>query len=634
MYVRRKLRFAELFLGISVALLTSGGYAAPTAGAQKVAPAVASVDPPNWWAGLPNPMLLVRGENLTDATFAVHAPNVRVVRTQISANGHWAFVWLDAAGASPQTLHLTVKTTDGKIQIPFELKQRHAASAAFQGFSSKDVMYLIMPDRFADGDRSNDQPAESPGTYDRSRPRAYHGGDLRGIQQHLDYIQKLGATTIWMTPLYDNDNHSPGDYHGYGAVNMYGVDEHLGTVKDYVALATAIHQRGMKLVLDTVPNHVGPKNPWVLDPPAPDWFHGTLAHHIEANGNFAPITDPHAPPAAYRPAVDGWFANVLPDLNQSNPLVKQYLIQNAIWWIETAPLDGLRLDTFPYVDRAFWQDFHAELHALYPHLTTVGEIFNSDPTIVSYFAGGVKRAGIDTGLDTPFDFPTYFALRDTLAADKPMTTLQQVERMDWLYPHPERLVIFMGNHDTKRFSSRQGVTPARMKLAFGLLATLRGMPQIYSGDEIAMPGGDDPDNRRDFPGGFPGDATSAFTVNGRTADQAAMHDWVSHLLLLRAANPALLTGTQQNLLADDTGFVFARIAEGKVGGDGAGETLLMLMSKAKTPREFSLDFAHTALDGAHSLTPLWNTDSNVTVQHNQCTVSVPAEQLVIYRVQH
>ena len=617
---------AAFFCGPSAAMLAATSPAVASHGPVVTSPVVTSIDPPNWWAGLPNPMLLVRGENLTGAAFVVDAGKVKIVRTQISANGHWAFLWLNTETAAAQTVQLTVKTAQGKTQMPFVLEKRHAATAGFQGFSSKDVMYLIMPDRFADGDQSNDAPADAPGTYDRSKPRAYHGGDLRGIEEHLGYLQQLGVTTIWTTPLDDNDNHSPQDYHGYGAVNMYGVDEHLGTVKDYVALADAIHKRGMKFVLDTVPNHVGPKNPWVLDPPAPEWFHGTLAHHIEANGNFAPITDPHAPLAAYRAAVDGWFANVLPDLNQSNPLVKQYLIENAIWWIETAQLDGLRLDTFPYVDRDFWHDFHAELHAIYPHLTTVGEVFNSDPTIVSYFAGGVKRAGIDTGLDTPFDFPTYFALRATLAADQPMTALQQVERMDWLYPHPERLVMFLGNHDTSRFISEKGATPARMKLAFGLLATLRGMPQIYSGDEIAMPGGDDPDNRRDFPGGFPGDAHSAFTAQGRTPEQAAMHDWVSQLFTLRAVHPALLTGMQQNLLVDDTGFVFARIAAGD-------ETLLVLMNKAQKPREFQLDFAHTGLTGARGLTPLWNAGARVHVQRDGCDVSVPAEQLVVYRVE-
>jgi glycosidase len=232
----------------------------------------------------------------------------------------------------------------------------------------------------------------------------------------------------------------------------------------------------------------------------------------------------------------------MPDLNQENPLVSQYLIQNAMWWIETVGLDGLRIDTFPYVGREFWQDFHRALHGVYPSLTTVGEVFNGDPTITSFFAGGVERQGIDTGLYTPFDFPVYFIIRDVLLHDKPMTALIEIVRQDRLYPHPERLVFFFGNHDTRRFLSEPGATPERLKLAFGQLATLRGMPEIYSGDELAMQGGDDPDNRRDFPGGFPGQKDNGFIAAGRTNDEHAMFTWTSRLFQLRSQHSALQSG--------------------------------------------------------------------------------------------
>lgn len=605
-------------------------------------PAVQKADPPNWWSGLPNPMLLLNGKNLNAAHVTTSVPGISVRRTRVSANGHWAFVWLDIASAPPQKFDLIVRTLGGETRIPYELDQRHAPTEGFQGFSSADVMYLIMPDRFADGDTSNDQLVQAPGTFDLGKPRAYHGGDLRGIEQHLDYIQKLGVTTLWITPLYANEPRSASDYHGYRAIDMYAVNPHFGNMQDYTELAQALHSRGMKLVLDTVPNRVGAKNPWMLDPPAPEWFHGTLAHHVEANSNFAPITDPHAPPAAYLSALDGWFGDVLPDLNQSNPLVREYLIQNAIWWIESGTLDGLRLDTFPYVDRAFWQSFHSVLHALYPHLTTVGEIFNPDPTIVSYFAGGVKHAGIDTGLYTPFDFPTYYALRSTLTGtaptgDAPMTRLADVQRQDWLYPHPERLVTFLGNHDTGRFISEPEATPERMELAFGLIATMRGMPQIYSGDEIAMAGGGDPDNRRDFPGGFPGDKSDAFTAAGRTPQQESMHAWVRGLLDLRAHHDVLATGVQQDLLVDDTGMVFARFESptpGKaVTATEEGEIMLVLLNKSDQARIFHLDFTHTALQGITALTPAWNTKEQTSVEHNECDVTVGAEQLIVMAAQ-
>ena len=644
MYPQLPARFQCIFACCMLLLLIAYPGSLRAEGKHSVAgdrPTIQQTDPPNWWSGLPNPMLLIRGKNLSGARVRTSAQGIVVQRTRVSANGDWLFVWLDISSAPPQHFNLLVRTPDGSVRLPYELDQRHSAAAGFHGFNSSDVMYLIMTDRFSDGDLSNDHLNSMPGTFDRSKPRAYHGGDLRGIENHLDYIQQLGATTIWITPLYAQDPNSPADYHGYGAFNMYAVNPHFGTLHDYEELASDLHRRGMKLVLDTVPNHVGPRNPWVLDPPAPNWFHGTLAKHLEANGNFAPITDPHAPPAAYRKAVDGWFANILPDLNQSNPLVEQYLIQNAIWWIESGTLDGLRLDTFPYVDRAFWRDFHAELHALYPNLTTVGEVFNPDPTIVSYFAGGATHEGIDTGLYTPFGFPTYFALRETLTGtlpggDEPMTRLENVQRQDWLYPHPERLVTFLGNHDTMRFISEPGATPARMKLAFGLLATMRGMPQIYYGDEIAMPGGNDPDNRRDFPGGFPGDTNDAFTPAGRTPAQESMHAWVQGLLQLRAHHPVLQTGAQQDLLVDDTGMVFARVEAGPsekpIAVGAKGEIVLVLLNKAKTARTFHLDFSDTALAGIRALTPLWNAQPAV-VDDNRSDVTVGPEQLSVLQAQ-
>jgi glycosidase len=270
-------------------------------------------------------------------------------------------------------------------------------------------------------------------------------------------------------------------------------------------------------------------------------------------------------------------------------------------------------------------------------LTTVGEIFNPDPTIVSYFAGGATHHGIDTGLYTPFGFPTYFALRATLSGKAPtgnqsMIQLENVQRQDWLYPHPERLVTFLGNHDTRRFASEPGATPARMKLAFGLLATMRGTPQIYYGDEIAMPGGNDPDNRRDFPGGFPEDAKDSFTAAGRTPVQESMHAWVQGLLQLRAHHSVLQSGAQQDLLVDDTGMVFARLEAPPPGkpipATAQGDIVLVLLNKATSPRTFHLDFSDTALEGIHFLTPLWNAQA-VEMTQNHCDVTVGAQQLIV-----
>ena len=615
----RRAALAPLFIALACG---STGILAQQPAAKPVVPVIGKVDPPNWWVGLPAPMLLVHGEHLNGAIVHVIAHGVTVAKHQASPNGHWLFIWLDTAETSPQTVRIVIQNAAGSASRDFPLSKRQIGDRQFQGFSPADVMYLIMTDRFANGDTSNDHPVGTRDD-DQSAPRGWHGGDFRGIEQHLDYLQQLGVTTVWTTPVYDNTP-SPQAYHGYSATDMYAVDPHFGTLADYRRLATALHQHRMKIVLDTVPNHVGPNHPWVMDEPMPDWFHGTLAHHSAAKGDFRSIPDPHAAPLASRDVVQGWFANVLPDLNQENPLVAKYLIQNAIWWIETAGLDGLRLDTFPYVGRAFWHDFHAQLHSIYPHLSTVGEIFDPDPTITSYFAGGVVHEGIDTGLDTPFDFPLYFALRDVLVHGAPMTRLENALRQDRLYPHPQNLVTFFGNHDTTRFLGDKDATVDELKLAFALLATMRGMPQIYSGDEIAMQGGEDPDNRRNFPGGFRDakDAKeNAFVSDGRSPQEQETFAWASMLFQFRKRHTVLQTGEQQNIFVDDDAFAFIRTPDASKGCSGADQNerlgrFLIVINKSTQPRQLSIDTQKTAAEGCLHFDSALNGDSSPGVQRS------------------
>jgi glycosidase len=321
-------------------------------------------------------------------------------------------------------------------------------------------------------------------------------------------------------------------------------------------------------------------------------------------------------------------------LNQGNAAVAQYLTQNAVWWIEQAGLDGLRLDTFPYVGREFWKEFHGEIHGLYPRVTTVSEVFNPDATITSAFAGGVTRNGVDTGLDTPFDFPTYFGLRDVLLHGAPMSKLTDVWRLDALYPHPERLVPFEGNHDTPRFLGEAGATPAKLKLAFAILATMRGMPQIYSGDEIGMMGGEDPDNRRDFPGGFGGGAENAFVAGTRTPVQAEMHDWVKGLLDMRRANGTLQTGEQQVLQADTDTMAYVRgrnLRWGCTAGAGKGR-VLVVVNKGDNPETLDLPMSHTALAECRKTSALWGAEGGVEIKGDMLHVVVSPGSVEIMSV--
>ncbi len=599
------------------------------AAVQSPVPCVDKIEPPNWWSGMPAPMLLLHGTNFTGARFLVHGSNVSISKTQVSANGHWAFLWLDTADAAPQTLTIQIESASGHISKNFHLERRKAASDGFKGFSPSDVIYLIMTDRFADGDPSNDSIGGNDGG--RAAARGWHGGDFKGIQDHLDYLQQLGVTTLWLTPITSNAGMKD-SYHGYGATDLYTTDPHFGSIQDYQHLAEALHARGMKIVMDTVPNHVGVAIPWVNDPPAPGWFHGTLEHHTLPKSPFRYLPDPHAAPLDAANITQGWFTDSLPDLNQENPLVAQYLIQNTIWWIETAGIDGLREDTFPYVGRQFWAQFHQEIHTLYPGMKTVGEVFHPDPVITSYFAGGAVRAGVDTGLDTPFDYPDYFTLRDVLLHDKPMTALEETLGKDWLYSHPEWLMTFFGNHDTKRFLSEPGASIAKLKVAFGLIATLRGTPEIYSGDEIAMRGGDDPDNRHDFPGGFPGDAANAFKQSGRSAEQQDVYQWVQGLLRVRARESALTQGKQQNIFADDTTFAFVRGMDVDHGCKDGEERVLVVAGKNDAAKQLSLTTAQTAIEGCTQYTQIYPAAQGpVHMSGATLSLDLPANGFVIYR---
>ena len=619
----------------SLLLLFLATSSAVQLAAQK--PVIDNIDPPDWYVQLPEPMLLVHGSGLDQAQFSLKGQGVILERTQIPANGHWAFLWLKTAGADAQTIQVTATNSEGSASRDWELRSPLEPATAHRGFSSSDLIYLVMTDRFARGNPASGQPTTAPDAAERSRPKGWHGGNFAGLEQHLDYLQSLGVTALWTTPIYDNGA-MVDSYHGYAATNLYAVDRHFGTLEDYRHLSSALHARGMKLIVDMVPNHIGVLHPWVSDPPAPNWFHGSLASHTHAEGDFNSLVDPHATKASSRQLLEGWFVDGMPDMNQENPLVSRYLIQNALWWVETAQIDAIRIDTFPYVSRAFWRDFHAALHQAYPHLTTVGEIFNGDPAVTSFFAGGREHMGIDTGLYTPFDFPVYFAVRDVLTQNQPLTRLAATLRQDSLYPHPERLVHFFGNHDTTRFLTEAKGSLPRLREAIGLLATLRGTPELYSGDEIAMEGGADPDNRRDFPGGFPVEGLSgqpsAFAAATRTADQQSTFAWTAALFAARRSHPALQGDPQQDLFADDTAFAFVRTASlSGCKADHAQEGILVVLNTAQKTRSLNLRAGDTALEGCNQIQPLAPGDvGTASVVKDAVQLQVPADSFSLFSI--
>jgi hypothetical protein len=354
-------------LAIALHAQTAELLAASRAATAVEPPKVTKVEPPNWWIGLtPDLMVLLSGHGLQVTKAACNLPEVVVDRTQATQGGEYLFIWLKfSAKLRSGTIVCHLATRDGETSFELPISNREPTAQRFHGLSSDDVLYLIMPDRFANGDPTNDEPAEFPGTHDRAKARSWHGGDLRGIREHIPYLKELGVNALWLTPVVKNGAEQ--DYHGYGAVDLYAVDPHLGNLDEYKELAGALRQQRMKLFFDVVPNHVGPRHPWVAEPPLPDWFHGSAQNHLNSqspvknsfygesksggisNDPFEALADPHATPAMRRNLTDGWFFGVLPDMNTENPVVVKYLTQNSIWWVESAGLDGLRVDTFPYV---------------------------------------------------------------------------------------------------------------------------------------------------------------------------------------------------------------------------------------------------------------------------------------------
>jgi glycosidase len=629
-----------VFLPFVVPAQTDSAASHPPGDGRSDAPVIAKVEPPNWWVGLTSEvMLLISGRHLEATHAECNLPTIKVLRTQSSSGGDYLFVWLKiGADTRSGTVVCRIATANGSTPFELPLAARKPTLGRFQGLTPSDVIYLIMPDRFANGDPANDDPVDRPNSHDRSKARAYHGGDLRGIREHLPYLKDLGVTTLWLTPIVRNA--TPDEYHGYGAADLYAVDPHLGTLEDYQQLVAEAHRQHLKILFDAVPNHVGPHHPWNDDPPLPDWFHGTKQKHLDSfapvkgsfyglrddapNDPFEVLVDPHAPSRLKRNSTEGWFFGILPDMNTENPIVEQYLLQNSIWWLETSGLDGLRVDTFPYVDRKFWSNWHVGLRKLYPSLTTIGEVFHPDPSVTSFFAGGLRRwDGVDSGATTVFDYPLYFVLRDVLLHGAPASRITDVLRHDSLYPRPNLLVPFFANHDVTRFASEPGGSPVKLRLAFGLTLTLRGIPQLYYGDEIAMPGGGDPDNRRDFPGGWKGDPQNAFTAEGRTPEQQQVFAYLQTLLRLRRAHPALQSGALWHLSSDAAAYVFLRASE--------DERVAVAFNSSSEPVALRIPLDDTPAKGISSATPLLG-DAKIDIARDELQLALPAQSLTIFLV--
>ena len=538
------------------------------------APTVEKIDPPSWWTGSTiNPVrVLLRGTNLTNAKVESSTPGLTTSNVKVSANGHYVFFDLSIAESmQPGNYQIKITSSGGTTNAPFGIFTALPRYGNYSGFSTDDVIYLLMPDRFADGDPTNNDPVKSKGIFDRSKPRSYHGGDLQGVIDRLPYLKSLGVTAIWTTPIYDNNDkpdtkevydgapYTTG-YHGYGATDFYSVDEHFGDLAKLRELVRKAHLAGFVMIQDEVVNHTGPYHVWADDPPTPTWFNGTVKDHISNNWQKWTAMNPRASYQTQRSNMEGWFVNILPDLNQKDTEVEKYFIQNSLWWIAQTGYDAIRMDTLPHVPRSFWAKWAAAVHREYPKVNILGELFDGDPALLSYFQKGHRgNDGLDTQIDTLFDYPLYYAVRDAFAHGKPIRGISQVLAHDWLYPKPDVLTSFLGNHDVSRFMAEPGASVEGLKLAEAFIMTTRGTPILYYGDEFAMRGGSDPDNRKDFPGGFPGDTKNAFTPAGRSAEENDVWNFTAKLGQLRKDLEPLRRGSSLDLLDEEQQLSFARV---------------------------------------------------------------------------
>ncbi|HVG18758.1 MAG TPA: alpha-amylase family glycosyl hydrolase [Blastocatellia bacterium] len=607
--------------------------------AAESAPEVLKVEPPNWWPRHSiNPVrVMIRGRNLAGARVEATGAGVSVTGPpKVNANGTYLFVDLSIApSARPGVRTLRITTARGRVDAPFEILMPLARAGRFQGVTNDDIIYLIMPDRFNNGDRSNDDPAKSKGLFDRSEPRRYHGGDLRGIIDRLPYLKDLGVTAIWLNPWYDNtdspdvkevyDGKPTTGYHGYGAVDFYAVDEHLGDLGTLRELVEKAHAVGIKVIQDQVANHTGPYHPWVKDPPTPSWFNGTEAEHLNETWQTWALKDRHASPQVLRPVLDGWFINILPDLNQNDPEARRYIIQNTLWWVGATGLDAIRQDTLPYVPRAFWKDWMAAIKREHPRLNVIGETYDGDPAQVAFFQGGAKQwDGVDSGIDTEFDFPLFYAIRDAFAKGENVKKLAEVLSHDYLYANPDILVPFLGLHDMLRFMSEEKATREGLMLAQTFLMTTRGIPLVYYGDEIAMEGEGDPDNRRDFPGGFPGDGRDAFTSEGRTRHEREVFAHLKRVIRLRRELEPLRRGRLVTLAIADQHYAFAR--------QTPRESVVVVFNNDKKEAQVEIDLSPLKLARGGTLVDRLTAAKDVRVDQSMARVTMPARSASVFTI--
>ena len=557
------------------------------------------IEPTDWFVGMKNPQvqLMVYGKDIRTADVTTDYPGVRIDSLVRLDSPNYLLVYMNVKDAQPGTMNLRFSGKGVKQTVKYALKARKMRGEDHKGFTNADVLYMLMPDRFASsGTDKSKIKGMLPYSINRNEPSLRHGGDINGIRQHLDYFNDLGVTALWFTPVLENnspDNGKQSTYHGYATTNYYRVDPRFGTNDDYSALIEEAHGKGLKVVMDMIFNHCGFDHPWVKDMPTKDWFNypewlypenqarnkktntidGAATvndKYLQTSYKLTPVLDPYASQVDMKETVDGWFVPTMPDLNQRNHHLMTYLIQNSEWWIETAGIDGIRMDTYPYADRTAMAHWMEVLDEEYPNFNTVGETWVTEPAYTAAWQKDSKLSDQNSYLKTVMDFAFYD--RVNLAKNEEtdgwwngFNRIYNSLCYDYLYKDPSHVMAFIENHDTDRFLGN-GQDTLALKQSLALLLTMNRIPQLYYGTEVLMNGTKqitDGHVRRDFPGGFPGDKHNAFTKEGRTKEENQMFSWLSRLLHWRQGNELITKGKQTQFIPVDGVYVVARSLNGK-----------------------------------------------------------------------
>ena len=549
------------------------------------------VEPPFWYENMTNNQVQIMfyGKNIAQNTVTV-SNGVVITQVQKTENPNYVFVTIDLKNVSAQELIFTFKNGKKSFNQSYAIKKRKENSRYRKSFDASDMMYLIMPDRFANGNEKNDSDSNLQEKANRNNPGGRHGGDIQGIINNLDYLQSLGVTALWSTPLCE-DNDKGYSYHTYGQSDVYKIDARYGTNEDYVRLSSEMKKKNMKLVKDYVTNHWGAEHWMFKDMPTYDWFH-QFPGYKQSNYRMTTQYDTNASATDAKLCMDGWFVPSMPDLNQSNPLVLNYLTQNAIWWIEYADLDGFRVDTYSYNDKVGIAKWTKAITDEYPYFNIVGEVWMHDQAQISYWQKDSPIAKIqsyNSYLPSVMDFTMHDVFGNVFNEDNTnwndgMFKFYENFVNDFLYDNPNNLLIFAENHDTNRFNQNYKNDLNKYKMAMTILATMRGIPQLYYGSEIGMAGDKgkgDADIRQDFPGGWASDKNNAFKASGRTVEQAKYFDFTSKVFNWRKSKSIIHKGKLMHYLPDNNVYVYFRYND--------TESVMVVINNSKDKQTFKLD---------------------------------------------